>query len=543
MKKLITVLFLVFLLFSAHAGNTVVVVQRVYFTGNNIYNFWQNTGIFNQNTSTANSPGLIWTYDSSYYVFTSGLSMAGYVNNQFAMFACSYKGELSPGYYQSGNYATNPDFRIYTVTGTDNPNSNPDYANWYKMIPFGAPYIDINNNCSYDDGIDKPGVKDASQTLFVSLTDGDLTQHSVGEGFGGGITIPLFKAEIHLTVWVYNISPVLSDIQYMKYQIINKSDTRWDSVYITMMADPDIKALTNDYLGCDSLRNAGFAYSADSLTTSGSYGIRLLKGPVNKLTGDTLRMTAFNWMRYGNYPCEWEPEGLPNYAYNYMKGLKGDGSPILDPTYTPPRRTKFIFPGDPELNTGWTPKKGWIHNCNGVDTGAVTPVYPGDVKFLLSTGAGNFSFAPGDTQNLYYSQMIAIGNTNLNSVTHLKSLSDKADIIFRSGIKDILEKDCVYPYLPDDFSLSDNYPNPFNAVTRIRYSLPRSSNIKLTVYDMLGREVAVLVNGTQGAGYYEKVFDGSAFASGIYFYRLEVIDVSVSSAVHYSRVKKLALVK
>ena len=73
----------------------------------------------------------------------------------------------------------------------------------------------------------------------------------------------------------------------------------------------------------------------------------------------------------------------------------------------------------------------------------------------------------------------------------------------------------------DVFNLSQNYPNPFNPSTTIKFELPKASNVNLTVYDVLGREVSVLVDGTKGAGTYETKFDGSGLASGVYFYRLQ----------------------
>ncbi len=75
--------------------------------------------------------------------------------------------------------------------------------------------------------------------------------------------------------------------------------------------------------------------------------------------------------------------------------------------------------------------------------------------------------------------------------------------------------------LPKEFSLSQNYPNPFNPTTSISYSLPQDVKVKLTVYDMLGREVTVLVNELKSAGTYKVSLEGHSLASGIYVYRLE----------------------
>ena len=74
--------------------------------------------------------------------------------------------------------------------------------------------------------------------------------------------------------------------------------------------------------------------------------------------------------------------------------------------------------------------------------------------------------------------------------------------------------------VPTVFALEQNYPNPFNPTTVVRSQLPVASNVKLVVYDVQGREVAVLVNERRAAGRYQDTFDGTAFASGIYFYRL-----------------------
>ncbi len=65
------------------------------------------------------------------------------------------------------------------------------------------------------------------------------------------------------------------------------------------------------------------------------------------------------------------------------------------------------------------------------------------------------------------------------------------------------------------------YPNPFNSSTILEYSIPRSSAVKLSVYDLLGREIAVLFEGEQNAGEHTVVWNASAVPSGIYFYRIE----------------------
>ncbi|MBI4547123.1 MAG: T9SS type A sorting domain-containing protein [Ignavibacteriae bacterium] len=88
---------------------------------------------------------------------------------------------------------------------------------------------------------------------------------------------------------------------------------------------------------------------------------------------------------------------------------------------------------------------------------------------------------------------------------------------------------------PITFNLSQNYPNPFNPVTVIRYQIPVSSRVTLKVYNLLGQEVAVLVDGMQEAGYKSVELNANKIASGVYFYRLQ--------AGTFVETKKLLLLK
>jgi hypothetical protein len=76
--------------------------------------------------------------------------------------------------------------------------------------------------------------------------------------------------------------------------------------------------------------------------------------------------------------------------------------------------------------------------------------------------------------------------------------------------------------VPTSYGLEQNYPNPFNPRTTIRYQLPARGHVSLRVYDMMGREVAVLADAEQEGGHRSVVFDASNLPSGVYFYRLIV---------------------
>ncbi len=89
--------------------------------------------------------------------------------------------------------------------------------------------------------------------------------------------------------------------------------------------------------------------------------------------------------------------------------------------------------------------------------------------------------------------------------------------------------------VPGLYSLSQNYPNPFNPVTKISFGLPKAGNIKMVVYDILGKEVAVLADGYRTAGIHDIDFNASNLSSGVYFYKL--------TAGEFTDIKRMVLVK
>ncbi len=97
--------------------------------------------------------------------------------------------------------------------------------------------------------------------------------------------------------------------------------------------------------------------------------------------------------------------------------------------------------------------------------------------------------------------------------------------------------------LPKEVSLSQNYPNPFNPVTTIRFQLPADSDVRLEVFDLLGRRVSVLVNERMTAGTHEVSFNASALASGVYISRLQVAQRSGAGHAYDVRTRAMMLIK
>ena len=436
------------------SGQTAI-VQRIIVNSNNISAYFQNTGIFDQNTISGNLAGFEWPKGSGKTAcFTAGLCLTCYITDRtgtphLAEAMASYKGEFGPGAIKivSGQpvWDNDPKFKYYKVKSGDNSAINPDYDAWTQMIPYGAPYVDVNNNGIFDPGIDVPGQKNAGQTAFLCMTDADGSNRSSGEGFGGGITNPLLYAEIHFTAWAYN-TPGLEDLQFVNWVLINKGDSAWRRTFTGVVVDCDLGDPNDDYDGCDTTNKLNLGYTYNATNNDAIYGIAppafgmdYFKSPIIKNpdgSTDTLGLTSFTFFSNPSTSppaCETDPNGEAYPAYVCLKGFKKDGSPFLDPTQTPPVPTKFCYTGDPESGNGWTELKGSVQNCGGTQGTVVAKNPAGDRRFIFASGRDNFVVNPGDTQNIVLAQFVARGTSNLNSVTKLKSLAKTAKLIYLSN--------------------------------------------------------------------------------------------------------------
>ncbi len=95
--------------------------------------------------------------------------------------------------------------------------------------------------------------------------------------------------------------------------------------------------------------------------------------------------------------------------------------------------------------------------------------------------------------------------------------------------------------LPNQYELYQNYPNPFNPTTTISYSLPQESHVTVKVFNVVGNEVAKVVNERQNAGKHILSFNGANLTSGIYFYRIEAY--STREGISYTDTKKMSIIK
>jgi hypothetical protein len=128
-----------------------------------------------------------------------------------------------------------------------------DWLEW--RAEDGSPFDDVDSNGIFDPVADIPGIIGAAQTIWFVANDLDTskTQYLYG-------TNPI-GIEYQATIWAYSTSGFLNNLLFRRYKLINKSETTFDSMYVSMWSDPDVGDAGDDFVGCDTILNLGFAYN------------------------------------------------------------------------------------------------------------------------------------------------------------------------------------------------------------------------------------------------------------------------------------------
>ncbi len=487
--------------------------------------------------------------------YTSGFHWGGLVNSEIRIGGAKYSSSLKSGWIDAEGDAQQQDgqikiFRVrpdYMFAKLDAEIKDEgkceneirqqyilDYSRW--PVNLGAPFKDVNGDNKFTGCLDIPGYPNANQTLWFVAND----RHSNNNA---DINFPFSSKptglELQVTIWAYSNQSQLKNCIFKSFKLINKSKTQSiNDMYIGMFCDVDIGEIVNDLVGCDTTLNLGYLYnSTDSETTIGNNlpvtGYVLLKGPTidglpsnyvivngKKVFGKrNLNMSSFNPFpkRYVCPTCDPAPATPKNY-YQALRGLNmWTGVPFVDLTTN--IQTRFPYSGDPRRNTGWLDE---ILDQNR------------DRQFQINSGP--FNMAPGDTQEVVFAQLAYSGMKQKETVTYLKYLARIATEFYNTSHSALPNNVIENDKLPIEFSLEQNYPNPFNPETTIGYQLSVVYHVSLKVYDVLGREIATLVDEVKQPGKYSTLFTlHSSFASGVYFYILQ--------AGEYISTKKMVLLK
>lgn len=154
----------------------------------------------------------------------------------------------------------------------------------------------------------------------------------------------------------------------------------------------------------------------------------------------------------------------------------------------------------------------------------------GGIKRSTNDGLNWVSMNSAGITNLKHFDFYKIGN-----IVYGYAVSSDGDVVKVVDTLNMITGINSNNSIPDEYSLSQNYPNPFNPTTQIEYAISKETFVKLIVYDILGREIKVLINENTKPGTYNVSFDGSELNSGVYFYKL--------LAAGFTKTKKMILIK
>ncbi|MCJ7554180.1 MAG: T9SS type A sorting domain-containing protein, partial [Ignavibacteriaceae bacterium] len=466
-------------------------------------------------------------------IYDHGLWIVGKIDNDIRWSLVQWTSSYSPGPIidEQAAMLVNPEdslkYRVYKISKDDSTTVNPDINEWPTDL--GAPTGENGFPVIYND----------QMTWAVYNTGNDSIASYFPWFFD---TLKTFPVEIHQIIHAkksLDSTDIFANIVFLEWTIINKGSQPVDSTFIGFWTDIDSYSWCEtayiDFPGIDKTNQLGYCWTKGYPCANGNktIGYVLLYGPAVPSSGDTavfkgynkddfknLSLTAFRGI-YDDSNFQTELGYLVGEvrsrrgAWNAAQGYNTEGSVIIDIITGEP--TKFPFSGDPVTGEGWTYDK-------------YPDVTSGGAGFVMFSGP--FNLAPQDTQWVMIALIPAIGETYGESITKLR---EYASYLRSLNYEQLVTKSVYEPLqtpLPKEFQLYHNYPNPFNAVTIIKYSLPVGSFVTLKVYDILGREIATLVNEEKPAGSYEVEFKstvgslpsgqaGLQLASGIYFYRLQ----------------------
>jgi hypothetical protein len=503
------------------------------------------------------------------FLFSGGFFLSGYSNGQLWANAVA-SATLVTDYLQGVVGGENdPNAVLYRVGGNDVP-FGQSWQDWIDAVDLGAVFYDGDNNGIYNPvDLNSNGLWDTNEDCPDIL--GDEMLWCV---FHDGVPVPIRRwntsfevgMEVRQTVFAYSSSPYLENVIFIRYRFkyaglgLPGEPDILENIYFGTWDDPDLGDSMDDLVGCDTLLQGGYTYNDGSDPVYGNnppgFLAKLLAGPVVYIPGetfidingngkydegiDTPLDTAYihrgQILGIEEYPgaknknlssaIEYingdllinDPSNI-NEARNYMLGLTRTGMQIdpcswnygqvLGGVPCSEVNPMFWYSGDRVIN------RGWIN------------IYAADKRQMQNIGP--FDLEKGKEFEVFVAYNVGQGTSAISSITEVKNISIQSQGLYDlnfdpSGLPVWLEE-ITGENLPADFNLYQNYPNPFNPATTLSFVIGHQSFVTLKVYDVLGNEIATLVNEELSPGEYEIDFNPSSgirdIASGIYFYTLK----------------------
>ncbi|WKZ68913.1 MAG: T9SS type A sorting domain-containing protein [Melioribacteraceae bacterium] len=474
-------------------------------------------------------------------MFAGGFMLSGYSNGDLianGVASASLIEDYLPG--NVGSDPNYPEYKIYSVWRTDTP-FGQSWQDWKTAVDQGAYFydgdddgvynpIDKNSNGLWDEDEDKPDIL-FDATYFTVYND------AVPKSQKRFNTVDPQGIEIRQTAFASANNTLLSNTVFFRYSIVNTgmiADTLKDVIF-SPWVDNDIGYNYNaDLVACDTLLQSAFTYKPNDYNDQ-SFGTNppalfttILQGPI-KYTGDENDI-AFN--KLGPDLGVIEYPGFVNVGIESHVHYQSSDPFLGDPTNASEQRNYHLgttkdgmapdpcnwylgsvinqecsnvnpylwYSGDPVTQTGW------INN------------YTTDQRQLLNTG--KFDLVKEQPVDIIVAYTAERGMNSFNSIDLTRETVRYLFEEYGNNFSTLVGVEDQQDEVVNDFSLSQNFPNPFNPTSKIKYQIAKLGKVELKVYDILGREITTLVNEIKAPGTYEVTFNASQLASGVYFYRL-----------------------
>lgn len=487
------------------------------------------------------NPTFINQFDEGNVAFNIGFTLTGY-NNDF-LWANGSTTVWRLKDYQSGKYGSNPTDpknRIYKVKKSD-PHFGQSWQEWRDAVSLGAYFydgdgdgiynpIDKNGNGRWDPNEDMPDIL-GDETIWMIYNDGvSQNERRFTDVYPLGI-------EIRQTIFASK-RPGLNQTIFSRYSILNTGSVAQalDSVVFSIFADADIGDFPDDLTGTDTLLNSSYIYNDGSDNVYGINPPTLFHTFVQMPWTFTGQQTDTAYNHLGKMLGR---KSFVGYRHsNLIASFKNIQTPIGEPY--PATRFEVRYHAIGRITNGRL-----INPCTfswgqvlGIDCNLVSPVFyfsgdpvtrygwintiSADMRTLLSVGP--FRLEANKPVDIIVAHTAGRGVNSLNSITVARQLVQEVLNEYRSNFATITSVDeNGIVEIPKEFKLFQNYPNPFNSKTKIEFYVPISGEVKLILYDALGREIAKLINEKREAGNYVYELEAAKFklSSGVYFYKLK----------------------
>ncbi|MEM8486871.1 MAG: T9SS type A sorting domain-containing protein [Bacteroidota bacterium] len=500
-----------------------------------------------------NNGGLFWRGSPHVYEvpkgsglhanWAAGIWVGGMINNSLRVAASRYgpwefwAGPLD----EAGNPPSDckPYDQIWEIrtediqTFIDGNGISNNLKNWPWQL--GAPIVDGDGNPdNYNlEGGDLPELFGDQRLWWIMNDRGNVHQATDSDPIG---------LEVHASAHAFDHPGFISNTTFYSYRLINKNTAPFEHAFFGFFKDFDLGNFDDDYVGSDSLLHLSYGYNGDNDDEGGegygtappAIGFTFLdaeSAPPDNIDNDRdgeideedEKIGAYGMLFYhGGGAVSGDPTTGRDY-YRYMQSHWKDNKPLykgymgydwgeFSDTF-PTETTRFSYSGDPTTKDFWTE-----FNVNGNGLAHA----PANRRSVFSSGP--YTIASFDTVEVRLAIVWSRGKDNLDSVAELKkdvkSIRDFSDSFYSPRTYDKTRGNEITPSFTLGFD--QNFPNPFTQSTTLRYSLPQAMQVRLAVYDMLGREVAILVDAQQEAGAYTAAFDAGDLPAGIYLARIDL---------------------